>query len=62
LIEYQRKYKIRFSFGTEVSLNLAKDELLLDLLRKANFDWVFIGIESVNKNSLKEANKNKIKT
>jgi radical SAM superfamily enzyme YgiQ (UPF0313 family) len=57
LIEYQRKYKIRFSFGTEVSLNLAKDELLLDLLRKANFDWVFIGIESVNKNSLKEANK-----
>jgi radical SAM superfamily enzyme YgiQ (UPF0313 family) len=57
LIEYQRKYKIRFSFGTEVSLNLAKDDVLLDLLRRANFDWVFIGIESVNKNSLKEANK-----
>jgi radical SAM superfamily enzyme YgiQ (UPF0313 family) len=57
LIEYQRKNKIRFSFGTEVSLNLANDDVLLDLLRKANFDWVFIGIESVNKKSLEEANK-----
>jgi hypothetical protein len=57
LIDYQNKHKVRISFGTEVSINLAKDDQLLDLFKRANFDWVFIGIESVNKDSLKEANK-----
>jgi radical SAM superfamily enzyme YgiQ (UPF0313 family) len=57
LIDYQNKNNIRISFGTEVSLNIAKDDKLLDLFKKANFDWLFIGIESIDKNSLKEANK-----
>jgi radical SAM superfamily enzyme YgiQ (UPF0313 family) len=52
--EYQRRYRYRFSFGTEASLNLAQDEELLRLFREANFQWVFIGIESPDEESLKE--------
>lgn len=57
LIDYQKKNNIRISFGTEASLNVAKDDKLLDLFKKANFDWLFIGIESIDKDTLKEANK-----
>ncbi len=51
---YQTENKFRFHFGTEASLNLAHDDELLDLFRKANFGWVFIGIESPDEESLKE--------
>lgn len=54
LAEYQREHRYRFEFGTEASLNLAQDAELLDLFRKANFGWVFIGIESPDEESLKE--------
>ena len=46
-----------FRFGTEVSLNLAQDDELLALFRAANFDWLFIGIESPDEQSLKETGK-----
>ncbi|MGA7710293.1 MAG: radical SAM protein [Rhizomicrobium sp.] len=57
LAEYQEKYRRPFSFGTEVSLNIAQDEELLDLFQAANFNWVFIGIESTDAASLKETGK-----
>jgi len=57
LCEYQKKYGYVFQFGTEASLNLADDDELMRLLREANFDWVFIGIESPNEESLKETKK-----
>jgi radical SAM superfamily enzyme YgiQ (UPF0313 family) len=44
-------------FFTEASINLADDADLLDLMVKAGFDSVFIGIESPNDASLTECQK-----
>jgi radical SAM superfamily enzyme YgiQ (UPF0313 family) len=44
-------------FNTEVSLNAAQDEELLELFRDANFTTVFIGIESPRVSSLQETKK-----
>ncbi len=57
LSDYQLKYKYKFQFGTEASLDMADDEELLELLHQANFEWVFIGIESPDAESLKETKK-----
>lgn len=57
LADYQRRHRYTFNFGTEVSINLAEDEALLELFRAANFTWVFIGIESADPDSLKETRK-----
>jgi radical SAM superfamily enzyme YgiQ (UPF0313 family) len=54
LHDYQKEHDYWFDFGTEASLNLAHDEDLLGLFQKANFEWVFIGIESPDEESLKE--------
>ena len=54
LADYQKQHNYEFSFGTESSLNLAQNRELLDLMRAANFGWVFIGIESTDPDSLKE--------
>jgi len=54
---YQLKHNYRFNFGTEASLDLAQDDELLNLLKEANFGWVFIGIESPDEESLKETKK-----
>jgi len=45
------------AFNTEVSLNVAQDDELLELLRAAHFTTMFIGIESPRKASLLETNK-----
>jgi radical SAM superfamily enzyme YgiQ (UPF0313 family) len=57
LIDYQDRHGYAFQFGTEVSINVAEDGELLALLRDANFTWLFIGIESPDAASLKEAGK-----
>jgi radical SAM superfamily enzyme YgiQ (UPF0313 family) len=46
-----------FSFQTEASINLADDEELMQLMVKAGFNNVFIGIETPNEESLVECNK-----
>jgi radical SAM superfamily enzyme YgiQ (UPF0313 family) len=46
-----------FSFFTEASVNLAEDDELLELMRRAGFYRVFLGIETPVKESLKEAQK-----
>jgi radical SAM superfamily enzyme YgiQ (UPF0313 family) len=46
-----------FSLGTEASLNLADDTPLLDLMARAGFEEVFVGIESPNAESLEECRK-----
>jgi radical SAM superfamily enzyme YgiQ (UPF0313 family) len=56
LIEW-RKDKKGCVFFTEASINLADDADLLDLMVKAGFDSVFIGIESPNDDSLTECQK-----
>jgi radical SAM superfamily enzyme YgiQ (UPF0313 family) len=57
LADYQRRHHYPFCFGTEASLNLAGDEELLRLFREARFGWVFVGIETPDEASLKEAHK-----
>jgi len=58
LINWRRDNKIHgLSFYTQASVNLADDEKLMDLMLEAGFTTVFIGIESVNKESLLECNK-----
>jgi radical SAM superfamily enzyme YgiQ (UPF0313 family) len=52
-----RKGKKGCVFFTEASINLADDVDLMDLMVKAGFDSVFIGIESPNDASLTECQK-----
>ncbi len=56
LIEW-RKGKTGMPFNTEISINLADDEELLDLMFQAGFDMVFIGVETPSDESLAECNK-----
>ena len=60
LIEW-RKDKKGCVFYTEASINLADDPELLDLMVRAGFDSVFIGIESPDEDSLTECRKNQNK-
>ncbi len=57
LIELNNSFSKPLHFSAEISINIAHDEELLSLLADANFTFLFIGIESPNKNSLKETNK-----
>jgi radical SAM superfamily enzyme YgiQ (UPF0313 family) len=56
--EWGRENGYPIDFNTEVSLNVAQDEELLELMRAANFTTVFIGIESPRVDSLLETKKN----
>lgn len=44
-------------FTTQVSMDVTRDEELLDMLNRAGFSGVFIGIETPNEASLKETRK-----
>lgn len=57
LIEWQKKHRYPFSFLTEASTNLADDKELMQMMSKANFNKVFLGIETPNIDSLKECGK-----
>lgn len=57
LIELNKQYKRPFRFSTQVTINLAKDEELMELMAEAGFHSLFFGIETPNKNNLLEANK-----
>jgi radical SAM superfamily enzyme YgiQ (UPF0313 family) len=57
IIEWMKKRKKPFSLFTEASINLADDEELVRLMVKANFNMVFIGIETTNEESLAECSK-----
>ncbi|MCL4561430.1 MAG: B12-binding domain-containing radical SAM protein [Chloroflexi bacterium] len=56
LIEW-RKGKKAGAFITEVSINLADDPELMDLMVKAGFNSVFVGIETPDEGSLTECHK-----
>jgi radical SAM superfamily enzyme YgiQ (UPF0313 family) len=57
IVGYQERHGRPFTFGTEVSLNLAQDRELLALFREAGFVWVFVGIESADPQTLKDTRK-----
>jgi len=56
LIEW-RKGKTGLPFNTEISINLADDEGLMEAMAQAGFDTVFIGVETPDDCSLVECNK-----
>jgi radical SAM superfamily enzyme YgiQ (UPF0313 family) len=57
VIEWMNEYKYPFRFLTEASINLADDERLLNMMVKAGFYSVFIGIETPDEESLTECKK-----
>jgi radical SAM superfamily enzyme YgiQ (UPF0313 family) len=57
LSEWQQKRGYPFRFQTEASINLSDDAELLKLMRSANFQAVFIGIESPDPETLMSAQK-----
>jgi radical SAM superfamily enzyme YgiQ (UPF0313 family) len=52
LREWQAARRYPFQFSTEASINLADDAQLLQMMRDANFFFVFIGIESPDSQTL----------
>lgn len=57
IIDWRRRRKVRVSFITEASLNLADDDELLGLMVEAGFKKVFIGLETPEEAALKECSK-----
>jgi radical SAM superfamily enzyme YgiQ (UPF0313 family) len=57
LCEWMERHHHPFILFTEASVNLADDDVLLDLMKRANFRKVFLGIETPVEESLKEAQK-----
>jgi radical SAM superfamily enzyme YgiQ (UPF0313 family) len=57
LAEWQQARGYPIEFMTEVSLNVAQDDELLALMKRAHFATIFVGIESPRKASLAESNK-----
>ncbi len=57
IADWMAKRKFPFTLFTQASVNLADDEELIRLMAAANFTSVFIGIETVNEDSLAECGK-----
>jgi len=57
LISLNRSFRSPLAFSTQLSIDVAKNETLLELLADANFEGLFVGIETPNIDSLIEANK-----
>ncbi len=57
LISWMESMKHPFAFSTEATITLADDEQLMDMMSRAGFNCVFIGIETPNENSLAECRK-----
>jgi radical SAM superfamily enzyme YgiQ (UPF0313 family) len=58
IIQWGKEKKKTLPLNTEVSINLADDDELIDLMVKAGFNAVFVGIETPNEDSLVECAKN----
>jgi radical SAM superfamily enzyme YgiQ (UPF0313 family) len=56
-IIHWKRGKRGISFHTQITMNLADDQELMDLMYEAGFDWIFIGIETPDEGSLAECNK-----
>lgn len=57
LMEWQQTRRYPFSFVTEASVNLADDAELMQLMSDANFNKVFLGIETPEESTLQECGK-----
>ena len=57
VVGWMENHNHPFDFATEASINLSDDRELMELMTKAGFGSVFIGIETTLENSLEECNK-----
>jgi radical SAM superfamily enzyme YgiQ (UPF0313 family) len=57
MIQWQEEHAYALTLFTEASLDLAEDDELMELMGRAGFQCVFIGIESPNEDSLRETKK-----
>lgn len=57
IVRWQQERAYPLTLFTEASLDLAEDEELMELMGLANFQSVFIGIETPNEEALKETKK-----
>jgi radical SAM superfamily enzyme YgiQ (UPF0313 family) len=57
IVDWMEKRKSPFHFNTEVSIDMSDDTELMDLMIRAGFTAVFIGIETPNEASLAECKK-----
>jgi radical SAM superfamily enzyme YgiQ (UPF0313 family) len=57
IINWNRSHGYPFDFTTEASINLSDDPALMDLMVRAGFAKVFVGIESPDEESLEECDK-----
>jgi len=52
IIQWLKEHRWPFEFSTEASMNLADDEDLMNLMQEAGFNWLFVGIENPNEETL----------
>jgi len=57
LLEAMIEEKFKFKWSTQVRADVARDEEIVRLMKKAGCNFLFIGFESVNPKSLKEMKK-----
>jgi len=57
IIDWKTKVDFKSQFFTEISINASDDDELLELMRKAGFFLVFVGIETISTEGLKECGK-----
>ena len=57
LIRWMAAHRYPFMLFTQVTVNLADDDELMELMVKAGFNFVFIGLETPNEESLEECGK-----
>ncbi|MDD5476448.1 MAG: DUF4070 domain-containing protein, partial [Syntrophales bacterium] len=57
VIDWMERHGHPFELFTEASINIAEDDELINLMVKAGFDSVFIGLETPNEESLRECSK-----
>jgi hypothetical protein len=57
IAEWSKRHRYPFYFSTEASINLAREQELLQLMREVDFRYVFVGIESPDEDVLMEAHK-----
>jgi len=57
IVRWQQERAYPLTLFTEASLDLAEDDELMELMGLANFQNVFIGIETPNEDALKENKK-----
>jgi radical SAM superfamily enzyme YgiQ (UPF0313 family) len=52
LADWQARHGYPFDLSTQITINLADDPALMEMMRNANFAGVFIGIESIDEPTL----------